>query len=283
MTKITKHKFDASGPELKRCSKCKNWGPLEEYHRDKSKEDGLRTICKVCREVKDLKYRRKHKEQIAERMKKYYKSNTSIIQKKSKERYEKNKESINKIQRKRYREDIEYAKERRKYQKEHTKHLKKKQPEKYRAVQIRKNEWTKRKARKNPCYRMSRCISSAVRNSLKKAKLKKNNKSFTYISCSPSFLLERLEKMRIERGLTEYHIDHMKPLASFDLSDPEQLRRVWHWSNLQSLCPIQNLEKKDKILYDMRWCEKRNQWLIRNKDGKGPYRPTALFQSLLLV
>lgn len=75
----------------------------------------------------------------------------------------------------------------------------------------------------------------------------------------------------------------MIPLSSFDLSDPEQLRRAWHWSNLQMLSKEDNLRKGNKIIYDMRWSEKRDQWLIRNKEGKGPYRPTALFQSLLIV
>ena len=281
MTKITPHRKE-NGTELKRCSKCKEWKVLGEYHIDKSKKDGLRTICKVCREVNDLQYRRKHKEQIAQRMKKYYNSNTSTIKKKRKEYYEENKKSVNENKRKRYREDIEYAEQRRKCQRQHIKHLKKNEPDKYRAVQNRKNEWSKRKARKDPCYRMSRCISSGVRNSLKKAKLKKNNGSFKYISCSPSFLLERLEKMRIERGLNEdYHVDHMKPLASFDLSDPEELRRAWHFSNLQSLSPEDNLAKADKIIYDMKWTG--DEWVIRTKEGNGLYRPTALFRSLLLV
>ena len=112
----------------------------------------------------------------------------------------------------------------------------------------------------------------------------KNEKTFKIISCSPSFLLERLEKMRIQRGLGEnYVVDHMMPIDSFDLKDEEELRRCWHWSNLQALLPEANARKNNQLLYDMRWNEKRDEWWIRNKDNKGPYRPTALFQSLLLV
>jgi hypothetical protein len=75
----------------------------------------------------------------------------------------------------------------------------------------------------------------------------------------------------------------MMPLASFDLNDAEQMRRAWHWSNLQALSPEENLAKGSKIIYDMKWNEKKDQWFIRNKNSCGPYRPTALFQSLLSV
>ena len=43
------------------------------------------------------------------------------------------------------------------------------------------------------------------------------------------------------------HIDHIVPCASFDLSDPEQQRRCFHYTNLQVLWWRENLEKSDKI------------------------------------
>lgn len=40
-----------------------------------------------------------------------------------------------------------------------------------------------------------------------------------------------------------FHIDHIKPCALFDLTDPDQLRACFHFSNLQPLTPSANLTK----------------------------------------
>lgn len=217
-------------------------------------------------------------------MKNYYANNKTEIAEKQKKYYQKKKHGINENQRKRYREDEQYRQDRKKYQKHYTSYLKESEPEKYRAVQNRKKKWAKEKAKTNNSFRISLRIRSGVSASLRRAKLRKKTSTFKFTACSAEFLIQRLEKMQIERGLNEYcHIDHMMPVNSFDLNDAEQLRRCWHWSNLQVLSKEENLSKSDKIIYDMKWSEKRDQWLIRNEQGKGPYRPTALFRSLLLV
>jgi hypothetical protein len=45
-----------------------------------------------------------------------------------------------------------------------------------------------------------------------------------------------------------WHIDHIKPLASFDLTDRKQLLEACHYTNLQPLWAQDNLSKSDKIL-----------------------------------
>lgn len=44
-----------------------------------------------------------------------------------------------------------------------------------------------------------------------------------------------------------WHIDHIRPCASFDLSDPEQQRVCFHYTNLQPLWAIDNIIKGDKV------------------------------------
>ena len=41
---------------------------------------------------------------------------------------------------------------------------------------------------------------------------------------------------------------NIKPLSSFDLTDPEQQKAACHWTNLQPLSPIENMKKGAKIL-----------------------------------
>jgi len=50
-------------------------------------------------------------------------------------------------------------------------------------------------------------------------------------------------------GRKGWHIDHKIPLAFFDLSDIEQLKKACHYSNLQPLWAQENLIKGKKLLY----------------------------------
>lgn len=46
-----------------------------------------------------------------------------------------------------------------------------------------------------------------------------------------------------------WHVDHKKPIASFDLSDAEQMKQCFHYSNLQPLFGSDNLRKGSKVDY----------------------------------
>jgi len=43
-----------------------------------------------------------------------------------------------------------------------------------------------------------------------------------------------------------WHVDHIRPCASFDLSDPIEQRECFHYTNLQPLWGKDNLSKGDK-------------------------------------
>jgi hypothetical protein len=84
--------------------------------------------------------------------------------------------------------------------------------------------------------------------------LKHNRKSqptAELIGCSVAELKSHLEN-QFQPGMSwdnygDWHVDHIKPCASFDLSKPEQQQQCFHYSNLQPLWGRDNLLKSDKV------------------------------------
>ena len=59
-------------------------------------------------------------------------------------------------------------------------------------------------------------------------------------------------KKQFKKGMSwdnygKWHIDHIKPCASFNLDDTEEQRRCFNFSNLQPLWVKDNLQKGSKI------------------------------------
>ena len=68
------------------------------------------------------------------------------------------------------------------------------------------------------------------------------------------FVWRHLES-QFKEGMTRYnntpkgwHIDHIIPMSSFNLNDPEERKKCCHYSNLQPLWWWENLSKSDKLL-----------------------------------
>jgi hypothetical protein len=90
-------------------------------------------------------------------------------------------------------------------------------------------------------------ISSRTRSAIKRSGIKKTSKTIILLGCSIKELKFHLEKQFQEDmswdnyGL--WHIDHIKPCSSFNLLDPEEQKKCFHYSNLQPLWAKDNLSK----------------------------------------
>jgi hypothetical protein len=81
----------------------------------------------------------------------------------------------------------------------------------------------------------------------------KRGKSLDFMGCNVQFLKTYLET-KFKPGMTwdnygrdGWHIDHIIPVSSFDLSDITQVYKCFHYSNLQPLWAYENLTKSNKV------------------------------------
>lgn len=105
-----------------------------------------------------------------------------------------------------------------------------------------------------------RCrVYNALKRSLRNAKPRISERTTQLIGCSIEFLKQHLEsKFKNGMGWHNYghgwHIDHIVPLSSFNLLDSNQLATACHYTNLQPMWAVENLQKSDRITENRQLC-----------------------------
>ncbi len=100
-------------------------------------------------------------------------------------------------------------------------------------------------------FRMKRNISNNLNKFLKTKYLNKNSQISKYIDATSDFLRSFIEQ-QFKTGMNwnnygvVWHLDHVRPLTSFDFNDGRQIYVANNWRNLQPLFVKDNLEKSDR-------------------------------------
>jgi hypothetical protein len=100
----------------------------------------------------------------------------------------------------------------------------------------------------DPIYRLQHTLRGRLHTAFTFQGTKKNCKSLELVGCSLPELKAHLEGMfrggmSWENAGSVWHIDHIRPVASFDLLDLDQQKLCFHYSNLQPLLAAENLAK----------------------------------------
>lgn len=121
--------------------------------------------------------------------------------------------------------------------------------------QDRLNAYCRNKRKANPQYAVANNMRCRINIALRAARAGKFDRSMEeLLGCTVEFLMHHIERQwspgmtwenRGHRGAV-WHIDHIVPCASFDLTDPEQQRRCFHYSNLRPMWASDNCSKNDK-------------------------------------
>ena len=99
-----------------------------------------------------------------------------------------------------------------------------------------------------PHLRVKESLSARVRDAV----IRKRLKTLDFVGCSIQEVCRHLESQFLlgmtwdNYGLHGWHIDHIRPCASFDLTDPEQQKQCFHYTNLQPLWAADNIRKGAK-------------------------------------
>jgi hypothetical protein len=255
--------------ENKVCSKCGELKKAEEFEICSHNKTGLASSCKACKKkyyeehkeeisIKQARYALEHPEIGKKAKTKYYEIHRDLVISRSAKHYAENKEEILARQK----NDPLVPIRRKQRRLENLDESLKKEAisrDKRRATQrehINKvsNEWTKRKTAEDPNFK----LASRLRSRLTKAinRDQKAGSAVRDLGCPIPELKARLELM-FSPGMTwenwghgegKWNIDHILPLASFDLTDREQFLVACHYTNLQPLWHIDNMRKGKKII-----------------------------------
>lgn len=100
-------------------------------------------------------------------------------------------------------------------------------------------------------FKLLKTLRSRVNSALKSKNAEKNTNTLDLTGCTVQFLIEYL-RAKFTEGMSwenhgRWHIDHIKPCAKFNLTNEEEQRQCFHYTNLQPLWAADNLSKGAKF------------------------------------
>ena len=190
-----------------RCAKCANVLPRSAFYTRLTNKNGLMSYCKQCISVGVLQGNYRKSEKYKQTQKRYH-------DKYNAEYYQRNKESFRTYKQK--------------------------------TIDRQRNIDRSRYANDTQ-FKMKKILRGRLSCALKILTAYKSPDTMTLLGCSIDDFKKHIEQ-KFQAGMSWenhgkiWHVDHVLPCASFDLTVPEQQRTCFHYSNLQPLWAIDNLK-----------------------------------------
>lgn len=211
---------------MKICSCCDKLKPYKDFGKRSVNKDRLDTHCRVCRRLKAKKYYNSlFEDKRKEIKKKQYWSNRQRHLESSKKYYRNNKDKKSKY-------DKVYRKKNKK-----------------RIAQY-KNKWEKER-RNLPVFKIKRNLRRRIHHLL--INKHKSSSTFELIGCSAEQFKDHIESLFTEGmswdnyGFYGWHIDHIIPCCSFDLTQESEQKKCFHYSNQRPMWAKDNLVKGSRL------------------------------------
>lgn len=208
---------------IKICKCCDTAKLLDDFPKMSRNKDGLHSNCKQCINLINKLYRVKNRDKVLNARRKYVKKNKDQINRKRKE----NKSAKQIVSKRNY--DAKYRAENRS------------------KIKQNKREW-EYKNRNNPVFKIKRNLRRRIHHALNGAN--KSNNTIELLGCSVDEFKIHLES-QFQDGMTwenygrsGWHIDHIKPCHTFDLTNPQHQKECFHYTNQRPLWAKDNLSRQ---------------------------------------
>lgn len=244
--------------QYKVCTKCKIKKPLtKEYFRYRYTLNRYSSQCKECEKEYNKQYKATHKEELKEYQKKYVDDNRDYFNKAHREYYKKIKDEYSKRNRRYYLKNTEQVKEKTaKYRETHKEERKQYLKDNKEHIAKLHNEYLTNRRENEKEYKLLTNLRNLIRVSFKNKGYKKNTKTEKILGCDIKYFIDYLLKTFKDNygyewdGVEPVHIDHIIPLAT--ATTEQDIIKLCHYTNLQLLKAKDNLEKHDKLDYDLK-------------------------------
>ncbi len=195
---------------MKRCGSCKEFKSLDSFCKNKRCKDGHHYSCRECVKKSCLT------EEYKEKSRAYYHSHRKHRPRKTSESSKAKKADYDAIYRKQNEEKI----------------------------RKQKRDW-ELLHKDNPVFKIKRNLRRRIHHLVKG---QKSDSTFNLIGCSAEEFKKHIES-QFSEGMSwenygEWHIDHIIECFRFDLTDPENQRKCFHYTNQRPLWKKDNLTRK---------------------------------------
>ncbi len=257
--------------ETKVCNKCGIEKPIDEFElRADTKK--YRNTCKICRKeysskwhkdnIEHIKeYNEKNKEHIKERSKKYYQEHKEHLKKYSKDFRDSHSEHY-KDYNKKYKEEHknEISEYNKKYNLLNNETINKHKKEYHKNNREYENEYAKKrhaiKKLTDTKYTLRIRMRNLIKHSFERKGYSKRSHTYKIIGTDYETFYNHLLKTFKKNygyewdGIEAVHIDHIIPLSTATIED--EIIKLCHYTNLQLLKAKDNIEKSDKMDWNIK-------------------------------
>jgi hypothetical protein len=275
-----KCKYCMRDARLRQCNKClevKSWNRFE-WNRDV-----MRNACKDCRNTAQRELRRtaEYQKRFTETGQrdarneygKSYRNDSENVEKRSKY-YEEHKEEI-KVQHKIYVEkNREKINERLRTYRESNREI----------IRAKKREYEKNRRKIDIGFKIKMNLRNRIYCALQN-KTTKSARTLELLGCTVEFFRYWLEfqfdeNMTWENYGSYWHMDHVKPCELFDMTEEEEQKLCFHWTNIQ---PLEGNENKSKGISYNETIKNNHQYVLKEFCEENGIDMTMIIDTLCYI